>query len=186
MRHDFIKTLAAMTTLLIAAAISAPIEAENVHPECPLRSSAEVSFRAPGSHDMLEISIGTGLCYKATVTLVIRDDQGGKILYLYAVPFGQLTAVPWDDAEMNEVAEEVVDSMISDLMQSTSSLPPYAEPSACYEEYYNHIEVSREEYERLRTENRPMFQHPTYYEGWQYAIWDEATKSPKVIITGGL
>jgi hypothetical protein len=74
MRHDFMKMLAAMTTLLIAVAIAAPIAAENVYPECPLRRSAEVSFRTPGSHDVLEISIGAGPCYKATLTLVIRAE----------------------------------------------------------------------------------------------------------------
>lgn len=186
MRQGFPKMPALLPALLIAVAIATSAMAENVYPECPLRRSKPVNFRTTFSEDMMEISIGTGSCYKATLTLVIRDDQGGKILYVYAVPLGQLTAVPWDDAEMNEVAEEVVDRIIGDPMRSTSSLPPYAEPEAYYEEYYDHIEVGREEYERLRTENRPMFQHLTYYEGWQYAIWDEATKSSKVIITGGL
>ena len=186
MRHDFMQTLAAMTTLLTAVAIAAPIAAENVYPECPLRRSAEVSFRAPGSHDVLEISIGAGSCYKATLTLVIREGRGGEILYSYVQRFKQHTVVGWDKPDLNEVAAEVVDRMISEPMRSTSSLPPYAEPEAYYEEYYNHIEVSRDEYERLRNEDRPMFQHLTYYEGWQYAIRDEATKSSKVIITGGL
>jgi hypothetical protein len=124
MRHDFMKMLAAMTTLLIAVAIAAPIAAENVYPECPLRRSAEVSFRTPGSHDVLEISIGAGPCYKATLTLVIREGRGGEILYSYVQRFKQHTVVGWDEPDLNEVAAEVVDRMISEPMRSTSSLPP--------------------------------------------------------------
>lgn len=185
MHHELIKVPAVAAAILIAAAVAVPLAAEDVYPECHLHRSAEVSFRAPGSHDVLEISIGTGICYKATLTLVIRDAEGGVIFYSYVERFKLHTPVNWKEPDLNEVAKEVIDNMIKGPMESTLSLPPYAEPEEYYEKTFNYIQVNREEYELLRTEDRPMFRHLTHYEEWQYVIWDSETQS-KVIITGGL
>ena len=79
MRQGFMK-MPAMAVFLISGSLAAPVAAENIYPECHLHRSAEVSFRAPDSKDVMEVSIGTGLCYRATLTLVIRD-QYGDVLY---------------------------------------------------------------------------------------------------------
>ena len=164
--------------------LSAPSK-ELPRAECHVHRSSEVSFRAPDSRDGLEVSIGTGPCYSATLTIVVRSEFG-EILYSYVEQFKQHTALASGDPELSKRAEEFVIQTMAHAMSTTAQLPPYAEPSAYYEEHYGTIKVSREEYERWRKASWPMLYHQTYYEGGRYAVYDIGVKRSKVIVEEGL
>lgn len=158
---------------------------EQIYPSCHLHRSQEVSFRNHSSKDILEISIGGGPCYSATMTIVIRTEHG-EILYSYVAPFKRHIAVDWRDNDLDKDAERFVDRTIAKAMGTTANLPPFLEPEAYYEANDGSIEVPKAEYEKLRKEARPMFYHMTYYEGWQFVVYDEKERKSRVIVSGGL
>lgn len=150
---------------------------------CHLHRTKDVSFRAKDSEDVLEVSIGNGPCHSATLTIVVRTEQG-EIVYSYIAPF--LRHIATSDEDLSKVAEAFVGRAIAGAMQSTTSLPPFLEPEAYYEKHDGAISITRTEYEMLRWKARPMLYHLNYYEGWQYIIYDEKTQKSRIIVEGGL
>ncbi len=184
------KSFGLVFTTGIGAAIwlmaAAPLPAAgDPYPECHMHRSKPVSFKEHGSKDVLEISIGTGPCYAATLTIVVREESG-DVLYSYVANFKRHTAVPWDVPDLAEVAREFVDRELADAMDTTASLPRYEGKEDHYEAHYEAIQVSEGEYERLRAEGRPMLSHENHYEGWQYVVYDPRLAKSVVIVTGGL
>lgn len=153
------------------------------HPSCPIQKAREVSFRNATAKDVLEVSIGTGPCERATLTIVIRSDLG-HILYSYVAPFKQHVA-DWYVPDLDKEAASFVDQLLERGIGSTADLPPWEEPEAYEQKHAGTIDVSREVYEDLRARPRPMLSHPTYYEGWQYVVYDGTTGQTIVILTGG-
>ncbi len=149
-----------------------------------MQKARDVSFRNATAEDVLEISIGTGPCERATLTIVVRSDLG-HILYSYVAPFKQHVA-DWDVPELDKEARQFVDGLISQGVESTASLPPWEEPDAYEEKHAGRIEVSREVYEKLRAKPRPMMSHPTYHEGWKSVVYDERAGEAVVVVTGGV
>jgi len=143
-----------------------------------MQKAREVSFRNATAKDVLEVSIGTGPCERATLTIVIRSDLG-HILYSYVAPFKQHVA-DWYVPELDKEARRFVDGLISQGVESSASLPPWEE------EHAGHIDVSREVYEELRAKPRPMLSHPTYHEGWKSVVYDEKAGEAVVVVTGGV
>jgi hypothetical protein len=151
---------------------------------CPMQKAREVSFRNATAKDVLEVSIGTGPCERATLTIVIRSDLG-HILYSYVAPFKQHVA-DWYVPELDKEARRFVDGLISQGVESSANLPPWEEPDAYEEKHAGHIDVSREVYDELRAKPRPMISHPTYHEGWKSVVYDEREGVSVVVVTGGV
>jgi hypothetical protein len=155
------------------------------YPTCHIHKSRDVSFQNAMSKDRLEVSIGTGPCYAATMTIVIRSDKGA-VLYSYVAPFKRHVATNWESSDLDKRAYDFVGDVVRQGVGSTRDLPPYLEPSAYWEEHYNEIKISRPTYEQLRVKPHPMFSHPNHYEGWQTVVFDEAKEESVLILAGGL
>jgi hypothetical protein len=171
--------------LFIAVASLMSSGAAAAYPTCHLHKSRDVSFRDATSKDVLEVSIGTGPCYAATMTIVIRSNAG-EVLYSYVAPFKRHTATHWEDAELDKEAVRFVDELIRNGVGSSRELPPYLEPNAYAEENSGEIKISRKAYEQLRAKPRPMFEHANHYEGWQYVVYDKAKEEAVIVVTGGV
>jgi hypothetical protein len=171
--------------LFIVLGVLVPPATAATYPTCHLHKSRDVSFRDATSKDVLEVSIGTGPCYEATLTIVIRSHLG-EVLYSYVAPFKRHIVTNWQDPSLDKDASEFVDEFVAKGLLSSSDLPPYLEPNPYYDEHNGYIKVSKKVYEQVRAKPRPMLYHLTYYEGWQYAVFDEATKASLIIVTGGL
>lgn len=155
------------------------------HPECHIHRSKPVSFKERDSKDVLEISIGMGPCYAATLTIVVREEYG-EILYSYVAMFKRHTPVHWEDPELPEVAREFVERTLADAMDTTTSLPPYEGEADNVGVSYEIIQVSEGEYNRLRADARPMLSHLNHYEGWQHVAYDPVDRKSKVLVNLGL
>ncbi len=182
MRHAI---SAAALALLLAGAFTAASAGSDPAPECHLHRSKEVSFRERGSKDVLEISIGTGPCYAATLTIVVRTGYG-DVLYSYVAKFKQHTARHWQAPTLPDNAREFVEASLSNAMRTTASLPPYVGDNGVADAVESQVDTTEGEYQQLRAEDRPVLFHMTAYETWQYVVYDPRTRKSKVVAVGGV
>lgn len=126
---------AILAALVIGVCLSTAHAATPVptYPTCHMHKSRDVSFRNATSKDVLDVSIGTGPCYAATLTIIVRSVTG-EVLYSYVAPFKRHTATHWEDRELDREAAQFVDDVIAGGIQSSASLPPYLDPTPYYEE----------------------------------------------------
>lgn len=178
-----LRSSVAVAALMIAGGAVGMSDAGEATSECHMHRAKDVSFRERDSKDVLEMSIGTGPCYAATLTIVVRTELG-EVLYCYVEKWKQHTAVNWQDPDLPDVAREFVEDSLSDAMDSAGSLPPYA--SIETKMFNATIEITESEYERLRSEDQPVLFHLTGYEVWQYVAYDPPARASKVIIVDGL
>jgi hypothetical protein len=171
--------------LFVVLGVLVPPATAAAYPACHLHKSRDVSFRDATSKDVLEVSIGTGPCYAATLTIVIRANTG-EVLYSYVAPFARHRAVPWQDPTMDRQAIAFVDELIANGVGTSRDLPPYLEPNAYAEANSGEIKISRQAYEELRAKPRPMFEHANHYEGWQYVVYDKAKEEAVIVVMGGV
>jgi hypothetical protein len=176
------RVVPALTAAIIAIAPAA--EATAPYPACHMHKSRDVSFRNATSRDVLEIGIGTGPCYAATLTIVIRS-QLGEVLYAYVALFKRHVATHWQDSSLDKDAARFVNEHIANGMGSSKGLPPHLEPNDYHAEHGGEIKIPRLAYEALRRNPRPMFEHANHYEGWQYVVYDEAKGEAVIVVTGG-
>jgi hypothetical protein len=180
-----VKRAAAVALLTACGLTAASAAGSDAAPECRLHRSEEVSFRERGSKDVLEISIGTGPCYAATLTIVVRTEYG-DVLYSYVAKFKQHTARNWRSPTLPDVARAFVETSLSDAMRTTASLPPYACDEAFFNELEYQLDIAEGDYRRLRAEDRPVLFHMTGYETWQYVVYDPRAGKSRVVAGGGL
>jgi hypothetical protein len=172
--------------LLTACGLTAASAAgSDAAPECHLHRSEEVSFRERGSKDVLEISIGTGPCYAATLTIVVRTEYG-DVLYSYVAKFKQHTALHWEAPELPDNAREFVETSLSNAMRTTASLPPYAGDEGFFSADEYQLDITEGDYRQLRGEDRPVLFHMTGYETWQYVVYDPRTRKSRLVAGGGV
>jgi hypothetical protein len=173
--------------LIVTATIGvslAPSLAAKPDPSCAMQKARAVSFRDANAKDVLEVSIGTGSCERATLTIVIRSDVG-HILYSYVAPFKQHVA-DWYVPDLDKEAHRFVDGLLARGIGSSADLPPWLERDAYEEKHSAVVDLTREAYEELRAKPRPMLNHPTYYEGWKAVVFDPRTGEAVVVLTGGV
>jgi hypothetical protein len=151
---------------------------------CAMQKARGVSFRDARAKDVMEVSIGTGDCERATLTIVIRSDVG-HILYSYVAPFKQHVA-DWYVPDLDKEAHRFVDGLLARGIGSSADLPPWLAPEVYEEKHSATIDMTREAYEELRAKPRPMLSHPTYYEGWKAVVYDPRTGETVVVLTGGV
>jgi hypothetical protein len=178
--------LVLLSALVAVAGLTALLEHRAVASSltCPMQKARGVSFRDAAAKDVLEVSIGTGPCERATLTIVIRSDLG-HIVYSYVAPFKQHVA-DWYVPDLDKEAHAFVDRLLERGIQSSADLPPWLEPEAYEMKNSAVIDVSREVYEELRAKPRPMLSHPTYYEGWKSVVYDRRIGESVVVVSGGV
>ncbi|MEO8461449.1 MAG: hypothetical protein ABI451_13035 [Dokdonella sp.] len=157
-----------------------------VLPACNIERSALVAFSGTTPTDKLSVSVKGAPCYKAIATFSITS-KGGKVLYRYSQPFKELTAIAWDAADLDKVAESFVSETITKGMPGRSSaLPMWTEPDKFYEANYTSLSVSHQRYDEIRKLDVPVFYHRTYYEGRRHVIYDPLLHEAVVVMEGGL
>lgn len=173
---------------LLAIVLSLPAHGEPAPnpPSCAIQKARDVSFRNAKAEDVLEVSIGTGPCFHTTLTIVIRTKEAGHTLYSYVDQFGKHVG---DDASSPTLVQDsvaFVEGLLARGIQSTESLPPWLPADKYEQEHQATLDVSREVYEGLRKNPRPMFSHPTYFEGWTSVVWDEKEGKAITVLSGGV
>lgn len=155
------------------------------YPACRIVKQTQVAFSSLNSTDTLKVAVIGNPCYKGRLTIEITSPSGVK-RYQYAADFKRHTAVQWDDHDMPQIAEDLVNKIVAPQNWKTSGLPPWLPTDRYYEENYNRIEVSRERYNSIRKLSLPLFTHPTHYEEWRYVFYEAGKKRAVVILTGGV
>jgi hypothetical protein len=149
-----------------------------------MHEAKPIAFRYPTAEDVLEVSIGTGPCSIATLSIVVRHAESGQILYSYVERFEQHT-VPAEDRDLVAEAKTFIASELQTAMGPASELPPWLEPEAYEEKHQGSILIEKAQYEALRATEQPILSHPTYYEGWRLVFFDEKTGEAVTVIEGG-
>ncbi len=96
-------------------------------PSCQVQKARAVNFRAPGSKDKLEVTVGPGPCATAMLTIAIRSDAG-RLLYLYQQNFEQ-HVVHTDQDPLHLQAVPFVDRMLAEGVGTSAMLPPWTRVS---------------------------------------------------------
>jgi hypothetical protein len=156
-------------------------------PECHVHKSKEVGFQGASSKDVLEVSIGTGPCRVATLSIVVRTDSG-VVLYSYAAEFSRHVPDGLNDATLRGDAVTFVEGMFGPwgIASAAERLPPYEEPEAFEQKHFQSIAVTKAQYEELRSKGQPVLCHPTYHEGSQCVTFNKAENTAIVVMSGGL
>ena len=175
-------TLAALCTAPVAGGAQAPS-----YPACRIVQQALVAFSSPKTKDTLKVSVIGSPCYKGRLTIEITSP-GGVRLYKYSADFKRHTPVQWDDADMPQIAEDLVKRILEPQALKTSDLAPWLPKDKYYEQNYyeTNIEISRERYNAIRKLAWPIFRHPTHYEEWRCVMYEVSKKRAVVILTGGV
>lgn len=171
-----------LSCVLATLALAPSANAEPQPAECHMHDSRAVSFRNAQAKDVLEISIGNGPCTTATLTIVIWVEETGQVLYTYVAPFRQHVV---EAGELKDEARTFVAGVVASPLTLSSDLPPYVDEESYAEQHSAGIAISKEEYEALRQNPRPVFSHPTYFEGWRSVVIDDTTGMAKVVVEGG-
>ncbi|MDZ4325955.1 MAG: hypothetical protein U1A73_13220 [Pseudomonas sp.] len=177
-----------MNFLLATALFATPLLgfAATSLPACHETATAPLSFRSEQSRDTIEVTIRGAPCHAAMLSVRITSDAG-KVLYSYDAPFKMHVAIHWEDPELPKRAAEFASRIAAqDEKETTSDLPPWQLENDYYEEHFNLIKVSKEQYEQLRSQERPIFTHPTHYEQWQSVIYEPETGLARILLEGGL
>lgn len=169
---------------LAGAAPNAP-QPGKAYPSCHVHKSQPVHFANATSKDLLEISIGTGPCYAATLSIVVRSEYG-EILYAYVDRFKKHVATHWADEGLPDSAAKFVDDELSNAVYPASDLPKWEEPNDYYESNYQTVQIPKARYEVLKRTKAPILSHRTYYEGWRTVTYDETAKKAVIVTQGGL
>lgn len=171
-----------LCSVLAGFALSPAAKAEPQPAECHIHETRAVSFRDAQAKDVLEISIGTGPCETATLTIVIRVEDTGQILYSYNAPVRQHVV---ESTTLKDDAKMFVAGEIKSPLTLSSDLPPFTDTETYAEEHSAGIAIPKAEYEALRQKPRPVYSHPTYFEGWRSVVIDDTTGTAKVVVEGG-
>lgn len=175
-----------MKVLLALTLLAASSPSLAALPACDATAQKPLSFRTATSRDTVTVTIRGKPCHEALLSIRITSDAG-KPLYTYEAPFKKHVATHWEDPELPRDAANLAKSIATqDEKKTTDSLPPWLPEADYYEEHYNTIKVSREQYEQLKKQKRPIFTHPTHYEQWQSVIYDPGTGRAQLLFEGGL
>ena len=152
---------------------------------CSIKKSTSAHFSSTKTKDKVIIFIRGDTCDEAKLTINIVSKQG-DIIYQYIGDFTKHIAYKLDKNATRD-AEKFANQIISEgFKKRTSDLPNYLPKKDYYENYYNTILIDKVLYEKLQKVDKPMFYHLTFYESWQYIIYDEKKGESLVIISGGL
>ena len=153
---------------------------------CEISKTSGVRFSTERYSDILSVSISGQSCAQSRLTITISSSDG-EALYTYQAPFKRHTPTHADDPGLPQVAERLVNSLMDDdSFGRTSELPNWLPALEYYEAHYQELQLSEAEYEALRTQIWPTYEHLTYYEGWRIIAFDRDRNLAIVVSEGGL
>ncbi len=162
------------------------IAASNDYPDCDISREFQVSIEEKGSKDQLLITIQGSPCYEASLIVSITSEDGDR-LYEYIARFKPHTPTNWEDPNLGEDAKYIAERFADPISFGlTSELPVWMPEADYYEEHYQTIQVSREEYERLRQKSWITYTHLIHYEGWRVLAFDPENQRSIVVSEGTL
>jgi|CXWL01.1.fsa_nt_gi hypothetical protein len=176
----------ASATAFVAAEADVPNTPQRgkIYPACHVHKTKAVHFANATSKDILEISVGTGPCYAATLTIVVRTEYG-EILYSYVDHFKKHIVTHWSEVDVEE-ATNYLDKELKNATYPASQLPKWEELEDYYENNYQTVQIPKAQYEALIKSNARVLSHLTYYEGWRTVTYDEKSKKAVIVTDGGL
>ena len=153
--------------------------ASSDYPNRDVSRMSQVSFEGSGTTDRLTIAIHGSPCYEASLAINISSANGTQ-LYKYESRFKPHVAVQWDDSRLDGDAEQLADRLVDpESFGLTSDLPPWRPDADYYEEHYQSIKISKEEYEKLRKGHWITYTHPIHYQGWRVAELRHRRSAPR-------
>ena len=156
------------------------------YPDCDVSRQTQVSFAGADSKDQIAVTIQGSPCYEASLAVSITSATGTR-LYEYEARFKPHVAVHWEDSSLAEDAERLADRFIEpESFGVASDLPPWLPEADYYEANYQIIQISKEQYEELRTKDWITYTHSVHYEGWRVVALDPENQRPIVISEGTL
>jgi hypothetical protein len=181
------KALLSNLVLVCVAGLASGVGGAAPASECHLHKSKEVGFQSASSKDVLEVSIGTGPCRVATLSIVVRTDSG-VVIYSYVAEFSRHVPDELNEATLEGDAKAFVESMFDvwGVASAAERLPAYQEPDAFEKEHLQSITVPKAVYEELRRKGQPVLCHPTYHEGSQCVAFDKSENKAIVVMSGGV
>jgi hypothetical protein len=174
--------LLAIAVCLIASHSQAQLATD---PPCKYSAKRTVAFYSANSRDQLTVSIGSGACHSAKLTIVVTSDKG-KVLYRYDGPFKRHTAVSWDDRELPNVAREFVEQTLKLAVVEPAELPKATPRSKMTDDDVYELALTEAKMKGLLAAGQPVLYHDTYYEGGQFVTYDPAIGKSRVVIRWGL
>jgi hypothetical protein len=168
-----------LAVILLLATAKIALAASNS--SCRYSVARSVHFSSSQASERLTISIGAGPCYEAELVLLVKDVHS-KVLYRYTAPFKRHTATQWDDPRLADEARRVVDEMLRNAMVEAKEVPLPDPTGEIVEAGAAEVLVPLDVLRRLLRSDRPVLAHPTYYEGWQYVVFDPLERVAKVIV----
>jgi hypothetical protein len=157
-------------------------------PPCHIKKQAKIAFSSLEPTNVLKLSVEGAPCYKAMLNIQIVGEKGNKI-YSYLTNFKTHTPVSWEDPSLPSVAEALVNDIISSAAEHSevsSELPPWLPQAEYQDNNFSTIQVSKEEYERIRREKHYLFTHLIHYEEWHTLIYDPKTGKAQLFLVGGV
>ena len=174
---------------LLAATVflfSCESSAGDDYPDCDVSRQSLVSFAGPDSKDQLAVTIQGSPCYEASLTISIASATGTR-LYEYEASFKPHTAVHWEEPGLDGVAERLADRLVDpESFSLTSGLPQWLPEADYYEANYQVIQISKEQYEELRTKDWVTYTHSVHYEGWRVVAFDPENQRSIIVSEGTL
>lgn len=155
-------------------------------PDCDITRESAVSVAGQDSKDRLIVSIKGSPCYEASLAVSVISEGGGQ-LYEYVARFKQHTSSHWEDPSLDEDARYVVERFVDpNAFGLTSELPLWMPEADYYEQHYQSIQISREDYDELRQKAWVTYTHPIHYEGWRVVAFDRENQRSIVVSEGTL
>jgi hypothetical protein len=172
--------------VVFAILLACQSSASGDYPDCDISRQSQVSFEKPGAKDQLRVTIQGSPCYEASLAVSITSANGTR-LYEYEARFKPLVASDWEDSSLDEDAERLAKRFIEpESFGVASDLPQWLPEADYYEANYQIIQISKEQYEELRTKDWITYTHSVHYEGWRVVAFDPENQRSIIVSEGTL
>lgn len=145
-----------------------------------------INFSKLQVKDTLIISIEGDNWDDSKFKVFVKNNLNRSIYYFEQDYHNMVSGFDSEDYQfLAEVANRYTDGVF-DTLETTNTLYDYLGDSENYEEYYETLKISLEDYNKLRNKAYPILRHNTYYEGWKKVYFDPIKKRTITIFNGGL
>lgn len=164
--------------VLCLAVYGLVVPAATAEPRCDQERSWAVHFRDATASDVLRVSVRGARCREAQLTIELATVEGTS-LYRYQGPLRRHLE-NFFDADLASAVPKVVEDL------HRSAFAKYSDVEQLRDLHYCTLDVPDDVYHRLKGEERPLFQHSTDHEVWQYVVFDARSRKGVVVFTCGV
>ena len=157
------------------------------YPDCEVTKESQVSFFGEDVADRLSVTISGSPCYEGSLDISITANDG-RLVYHYEAPFSKHLIASWEDPSLlAERIERFTGRILGqESIGRTSDLPLWLPEADYYESNYQIIQISREDYEKLRRKEWITYTHSIHYEGWRVVAFDPENQRSIIVSEGTL